>query len=42
MGNLDCVARVRAISASVDVQEAVLGRRAMDLLGNSEALRASG
>jgi aminocarboxymuconate-semialdehyde decarboxylase len=42
MGNLDCVAKVRAISASVDVQEAVLGRRAMDLLGHSEALRAAG
>lgn len=40
MGNLDCVAKVRAIWASVDVQEAVLGRRAMELLSGA-ALRAT-
>jgi aminocarboxymuconate-semialdehyde decarboxylase len=40
MGNLDCVAKVRAISASADVQDAVLGKRAMELLRKA-ALRAT-
>ena len=38
MGNLDCVAKVRAISASAEVQDTVLGARAMELLRKAEAL----
>jgi aminocarboxymuconate-semialdehyde decarboxylase len=38
MGNLDCVAKVRAISANAEVQDSVLGRRARELLGKA-ALR---
>ena len=38
MGNLDSVAKVRAISAGADVQESVLGRRAMELLRKADTL----
>lgn len=38
MGNLDCVAKVRAISASPAVQDSVLGTRAMELLRKADAL----
>jgi aminocarboxymuconate-semialdehyde decarboxylase len=38
MGNLDCVAKVRAISAGAEVQESVLGKRAMELLRKADAL----
>jgi hypothetical protein len=38
MGNLDCVAKVRAISASAAVQDSVLGKRAMELLRKADAL----
>jgi aminocarboxymuconate-semialdehyde decarboxylase len=35
MGNLDCVARVQALSVSADVRDTVLGRRAAAILGGS-------
>jgi aminocarboxymuconate-semialdehyde decarboxylase len=38
MGNLDCVAKVRAVSAGADVQDTVLGARAMQLLRKARAL----
>jgi aminocarboxymuconate-semialdehyde decarboxylase len=35
MGELDCVERVRSLAVSPDVRDAVLGRRARELLSNS-------